>query len=114
MRSTRPGYRRPWFASSAKASTTVRSAMCCAMPRGGPVCEVLCGLPLVEVPAQIAYDRVLRVTVVSFLDRFNFCLAGVKRSCIHFVTSDGRIIPFDTYNMFHRPGLAARPVRADA
>ena len=54
------------------------------------------------------------MTVVSFLDRFNFCLAGVKRSCIHFVTSDGRIIPFDTYNMFHRPGLAARPARAEA
>ena len=50
------------------------------------------------------------MTVVSFLDRFNFCLAGVKRSCIHFVTGDGRIIPFDTYNMFHRPGLA-RPGR---
>jgi hypothetical protein len=25
------------------------------------------------------------------LDRFNFCLAGVKRSCIHFVTPGGRI-----------------------
>ena len=64
--------------------------------------------------AQIGYDRVFRVTVVSFLDRFNFCLAGVKRSCIHFVTSDGRIIPFDTYNMFHRPGLPARGARGDS
>jgi uncharacterized radical SAM superfamily Fe-S cluster-containing enzyme len=76
--------------------------------------EVLCCLPLVEVPAQIGYDRIFRVTVVSFLDRFNFCLAGVKRSCIHFVTEDQRIIPFDTYNMFHRPGLAARGARAEA
>jgi uncharacterized radical SAM superfamily Fe-S cluster-containing enzyme len=39
------------------------------------------------------------VTVVSFLEGFNFCLAGVKRSCIHFVIPDGRIIPFDTYNL---------------
>ncbi len=65
--------------------------------------EVLCCSPLVRgAPTQIGYDRIFRVTVVSFLDRFNFCLAGVKRSCIHFVTGDGRIIPFDTYNMFHR------------
>ena len=67
--------------------------------------EVLCCLPLVEAPAALGYDRVFRVTIVQFFDRFNFCLAGVKRSCIHFVTGDGRVIPFDTYNMFHRPGL---------
>ena len=69
--------------------------------------EVLCCLPMVEVPAQIGYDRVFRVTIIQFLDRFNFCLAGVKRSCIHFVTPDRRIIPFDTYNMLHRRGWAA-------
>jgi uncharacterized radical SAM superfamily Fe-S cluster-containing enzyme len=67
--------------------------------------EVLCCLPLVEAPAALGYERVFRVTIVQFLDRFNFCLAGVKRSCIHFVTGDSRIVPFDTYNMFHRPGL---------
>ena len=90
------------------------SLSCAGQQSANVLREVLCCLPLVEVPPQIGYDRVFRVTVVSFLDRFNFCLAGVKRSCIHFVTSDGRIIPFDTYNMFHRPGLAARPARADA
>ena len=52
------------------------------------------------------YDKVFRVTVVSFLEGFNFCLAGVKRSCIHFVIPDGRIIPFDTYNLLHRPAAA--------
>jgi uncharacterized radical SAM superfamily Fe-S cluster-containing enzyme len=48
------------------------------------------------------------VVIVQFLDRFNFCLAQVKRSCIHFVTAEGKIIPFDTYNLFYRNG---RPVR---
>ena len=38
------------------------------------------------------------------MDRFNFCLGGVKRSCIHFVTPNGQIIPFDTYNLFYRDG----------
>ncbi|MGA8400320.1 MAG: radical SAM protein [Stellaceae bacterium] len=90
------------------------SLSCAGQQSANVLRDVLCCLPLVEVPAEIGYDRVFRVTVVSFLDRFNFCLAGVKRSCIHFVTGDGRIIPFDTYNMFHRPGLPARQARAQA
>ena len=81
------------------------SLSCAGQQSANVLYEVLCCLPLVELPQSIGYDRVFRVTVVSFLDRFNFCLAGVKRSCIHFVTTDGRIIPFDTYNMFHRPDL---------
>ena len=28
----------------------------------------------------------------------------MKRSCIHFVTPNGQIIPFDTYNLFYRNG----------
>jgi uncharacterized radical SAM superfamily Fe-S cluster-containing enzyme len=88
------------------------SLSCAGQQSANVLYEVLCCLPLVEMPASIGYDRVFRVTVVSFLDRFNFCLAGVKRSCIHFVTDDGRIIPFDTYNMFHRPGIAATARRA--
>jgi uncharacterized radical SAM superfamily Fe-S cluster-containing enzyme len=88
--------------------TELLSLSCAGQQSANVLHEVLCCLPQVEVPAQIGYDRVFRVTVVSFLDRFNFCLAGVKRSCIHFVTDDGRIIPLDTYNLFHRPGLAAR------
>jgi uncharacterized radical SAM superfamily Fe-S cluster-containing enzyme len=90
------------------------SLPCAGQQSANVLREVLCCMPLVEVPPEIGYDRVFRVTVVSFLDRFNFCLAGVKRSCIHFVTGDGRIIPFDTYNMFHRPGLGARTARDDS
>jgi len=78
------------------------SLSCTGQRSAGVLHEILCCLPLVELPAELGYDKVFRVTVVSFLDRFNFCLAGVKRSCIHFVTPEGRIIPFDTYNMLHR------------
>jgi uncharacterized radical SAM superfamily Fe-S cluster-containing enzyme len=91
--------------------TELLSLSCAGQQSANVLHEVLCCLPLIEVPAQIGYDRVFRVTVVSFLDRFNFCLASVKRSCIHFVTDDGRIIPFDTYNLFHRPGLPPREVK---
>jgi hypothetical protein len=84
------------------------SLSCAGQRSAGVLHEILCCLPLVELPASLGYDKVFRVTIVSFLDRFNFCLAGVKRSCIHFVTPDGRIIPFDTYNLLHRqrPGPA--------
>jgi uncharacterized radical SAM superfamily Fe-S cluster-containing enzyme len=70
--------------------------------------ELLCCLPQVEVPDDLGYDKVFRIAIVSFLDRYNFCIAAVKRSCIHFVTPKGKIIPFDTYNLFYRNGLAAK------
>ena len=67
--------------------------------------DLLCCLPQVEVPDDLGYDKVFRIAIVSFLDRYNFCIAAVKRSCIHFVTPQGKIIPFDTYNLFYRAGL---------
>jgi len=67
--------------------------------------DLLCCLPQVEVPDDLGYDKVFRIAIVSFLDRYNFCIAAVKRSCIHFVTSKKQIIPFDTYNLFYRNGL---------
>jgi 7,8-dihydro-6-hydroxymethylpterin dimethyltransferase len=67
--------------------------------------DLLCCLPQVEVPDDLGYDKVFRVAIVSFLDRYNFCIAAVKRSCIHFVTPQKKIIPFDTYNLFYRGGL---------
>ncbi len=76
----------------------------------GVLHDVLCCLPKVETPAQLTYADIFRVAIVQFMDRFNFCLAGVKRSCIHFVVPDGRIIPFDTYNLFHREATAPRHV----
>jgi uncharacterized radical SAM superfamily Fe-S cluster-containing enzyme len=74
--------------------------------------ELLCCLPKVTVPSGLGYENVFRVAVVQFMDRFNFCLAGVKRSCIHFVTPNGQIIPFDTYNLFYRNDRVAG-IRAD-
>jgi uncharacterized radical SAM superfamily Fe-S cluster-containing enzyme len=68
------------------------------------VAELLCCLPSFQVPDGLSYENVFRVTIVQFLDRFNFCVGNVKRSCIHFVTPTGAIIPFDTYNLFYRNG----------
>ena len=57
-----------------------------------------------EAPPGLSYENVFRVAIVQFMDRFNFCVGGVKHSCIHFVTLPGQIIPFDTYNLFYRDG----------
>ena len=65
---------------------------------------LLCCLPGIPAPQGLTYDNVFRVTVVEFLDAHNFCLAAVKRSCVHFVTPEGQIIPFDTYNLLYRNG----------
>jgi uncharacterized radical SAM superfamily Fe-S cluster-containing enzyme len=48
---------------------------------------------------------VFRIIIMEFLDPVNFDVKSVKRSCVHIVHPDGRIIPFDTYNLFYRPGL---------
>jgi uncharacterized radical SAM superfamily Fe-S cluster-containing enzyme len=71
---------------------------------GQRLAEFLCCLPKVEAPSNLTYENVFRVAIVQFMDRFNFCVGGVKRSCIHFVTERGQIIPFDTYNLFYRDG----------
>lgn len=35
-------------------------------------------------------------------------VGNVKRSCIHFVTPNGQIIPFETCNLFCRDGLTEK------
>ncbi|HJQ16138.1 MAG TPA: radical SAM protein [Allosphingosinicella sp.] len=65
---------------------------------------LLCCLPQAMVPQDLSYANSFRVVILQFLDRYNFDLGTVKRSCVHFVTPDGQIIPFDTYNSFYRPG----------
>lgn len=64
--------------------------------------NLLCCLPQVEVPENIQYDNVFRVIIMQFLDPYNFDVRSVKKSCVHIVHQDGRLIPFDTFNLFYR------------
>jgi hypothetical protein len=70
--------------------------------------QLLCCLPLVKAPPALTYDNLFRVLIIQFLDAHNFDVRSVKKSCIHIVHPDGRIIPFDTYNLFYRDGKEAR------
>jgi uncharacterized radical SAM superfamily Fe-S cluster-containing enzyme len=69
--------------------------------------QLLCCLPQVEVPEHITYDNVFRIIVMQFLDAHNFDVRSVKKTCVHIVHPDGRIIPFDTFNLFYRDDRAA-------
>jgi len=64
--------------------------------------QLLCCLPKVSVPESMTYDKVFRVLIIQFMDAQNFDVRSVKKSCIHIVHPDGRIIPFDTFNLFYR------------
>ncbi|MBO9497815.1 MAG: radical SAM protein [Novosphingobium sp.] len=73
---------------------------------------LLCCLPQALVPEELTYADSFRVVILQFLDRYNFDLGTVKRSCVHFVTEEGQIVPFDTYNTFYRAGAEGAAVLA--
>ncbi len=62
---------------------------------------LLCCLPKIESP-ELGYDNVFRIVIMEFMDKYNFDLGSIKRSCVHFVEPDGKIYPFETWNMFYR------------
>src|SRR4051812_19939930 len=66
--------------------------------------QLLCCLPMVATPPHVTYDNVFRIIIMQFLDPHNFDVRSVKKTCVHIVHPDGRIIPFDTFNLFYRDG----------
>jgi uncharacterized radical SAM superfamily Fe-S cluster-containing enzyme len=79
--------------------------------------DLLCCLPRIEAPAELGYQNLFRLLIVQFIDAFSFDVRSVKKTCVHIVHPDGRLIPFDTYNLFYRDGLEQSrlaPLRAQA
>jgi len=68
----------------------------------GSLKQLLCCLPMVAGSGLLTYDNIFRVIIMQFLDAHNFDVRSVKKTCVHIVHPDGRIIPFDTFNMFYR------------
>ena len=68
----------------------------------GSLRALLCCLPKVFVPESISYENVFRVIIMQFMDAHSFDVRSVKKTCVHIVHPDGRIIPFDTFNLFYR------------
>ena len=70
--------------------------------------DLLCCLPQVQAPSDLGYRNVFRVLIMQFIDAHGFDLRAVKKSCVHIAQPDGRIIPFDTFNLFYRDDMAGR------
>lgn len=68
--------------------------------------DLLCCLPQVQAPQGMDYRNVFRILIMAFIDAEGFDLRSVKKSCVHIAQPDGRIIPFDTYNLFYRDDRA--------
>lgn len=64
--------------------------------------ELMCCLPLIQAPEQIGYDNVFRVLIVQFMDAYSLDIRALKKSCVHFATPEGLLIPFESYNLFYR------------
>jgi len=52
--------------------------------------------------AGLRYTDVFRVIIMQFMDAWNMDLRSLKRSCVHIAHPDGRLIPFEVYNLLHR------------
>ncbi len=68
--------------------------------------ELMCCLPEISAPMELGYQNVFRVLIVQFMDAANLDIRSLKKSCIHFATPEGKLIPFETYNLFYRPEQA--------
>ena len=63
--------------------------------------QLLCCLPQISAPG-LNYDNLFRIIIMRFIDAYDFDVRAIKKSCVHIVHKDGRIIPFETMNLFYR------------
>lgn len=63
--------------------------------------SILCCLPRIDAP-QLGYDNLFRVIIMQFIDAYNFDVRSIKKSCVHIVDKNYKIIPFETMNLFYR------------
>jgi uncharacterized radical SAM superfamily Fe-S cluster-containing enzyme len=75
-----------------KASEHLKSIMCC--------------LPEIDAP-NLNYDNLFRIIIMQFIDAHNFDVRAIKKSCVHIVNKDMKIIPFETMNIFYRDDKVA-------
>lgn len=69
--------------------------------------QLLCCLPVVEAPG-LSYNNLFRIIIMNFMDAYDFEVRAIKKSCVHIVHKDGRIIPFETMNLFYRDEFKAK------
>ena len=63
--------------------------------------SVMCCLPQISAP-NLGYDNLFRIIIMRFIDAYDFDVRAIKKSCVHIVSDDMTIIPFETMNLFYR------------
>lgn len=63
--------------------------------------SILCCLPNIDAP-NLSYNNLFRVIIMQFMDAYNFDVRAIKKSCVHIVDKNNRIIPFETMNLLYR------------
>jgi uncharacterized radical SAM superfamily Fe-S cluster-containing enzyme len=64
--------------------------------------ELMCCLPSISAPVALDYRNVFRVLIVQFMDAQSLDIRALKKSCIHMALPDGRMVPFESHNLFYR------------
>lgn len=52
--------------------------------------------------SEYVSNNTFRITISSFIDRFNFDIKSMQKECVHIVTEDLKRIPFSSYNIIYR------------
>jgi 7,8-dihydro-6-hydroxymethylpterin dimethyltransferase len=67
--------------------------------------SIMCCLPQINAP-NLSYDNLFRIIIMRFIDAYDFDVRAIKKSCVHIVNKDYKIIPFETMNLFYRDDKA--------
>ena len=46
------------------------------------------------------------------MDAYSLDVRALKKSCIHFALPDGKMVPFESYNLLYRDGRRLEGIRA--
>ena len=76
-----------------------------AIRRSAPSANSSAACPSVDARRIFAMKISSACIIMQFIDAHAFDVRSVKKTCVHIVHPDGRLIPFDTYNLFYRDDL---------
>jgi len=97
---------RPIFLDAVKGLWSAGTSMSSAKTLYDFSC--VCGMPVKKDfftskgRAKIADEDAFRIVILQFQDVWNWDMKIAKKCCVGFIQPDGRIIPFDTHNIFYR------------
>lgn len=61
------------------------------------------------VASDLGAADMFRITTTSFMDRYNFDIRQLMKSCVHHLLPGGHLVPFDAWNTLYRDGHLRLP-----